>query len=303
MKNYLLYYYNFNVDEIRQENSAYYFEYNGYYYSFFPYYGDISLLNEILSFNKLLLDSGCYCHRIILNKESNICTNIDDKSYILLECLSERNSTIKEVDIFNLNGIQVKTNKLRCDDWKSLWIKKLDYFEYQLNQFGNNYPLLRRSFGYFSGYVDLAIRLLNEIDHNMEKVLVISHRRLNSNTNYFELYNPFNLIVDCRVRDIAEYFKDIFVQKKTTDGLVEYIVDILKNGDFQVYEYQLFFIRMMYPTFYFDMFEYIINNNIDDDQISDLISIIPNYELMLFRLYSMLNQYLPNISWLNKGYG
>ena len=43
-----------------------------------------------------------------------------------------------------------------------MWIRKIDYFEYQISQFGKKYPIIRESFNYYVGLAENGISLLNK---------------------------------------------------------------------------------------------------------------------------------------------
>lgn len=299
MKNWLSYYYNINGVDIHQSKSGYFFEKDGFDFIFFEYFMDIDNLKNIYEFSEELFRYGIYCHKIILNKDRQIFTNINGKIYILLKCYKglERKNTFSDVLLF-LNRY-VPNEKLRCDDWKKLWKRKLDYFEYQLSQFGNSHILLRNSFNYFSGYVETAIMMLDNI-HIENKNLNLSHRRVGIDTKMYDLYNPFNLVIDFKSRDSAEFFKSQFLKSKNIKSLIFDITTFLNGVDFDSNDYQMFFIRMLYPTFYFDLFESIINNNGVDDLMLPIIGKVDDYKNLIIFLYRYISKYveLPRIEWL-----
>ena len=63
------------------------------------------------------------------------------------------------MDIAN-NNILISKDKCR---WQDLWIKKIDYYEYQINQFKKKYPYLYQTFSYYSGLTESAIMLANTV--------------------------------------------------------------------------------------------------------------------------------------------
>ena len=66
-------------------------------------------------------------------------------------------------------------------------------------------------------------------------------------------------------------------------------------------EVYYFFVRMFYPSFYFDCYEDIINGKVDEYKIKEVIEITPFYEKLLKELYQYLKMYIqiPEIEWLN----
>ena len=295
MKNYLRYFYNIDSIDIHQNNNSYYFTFNNYKFKFFKYDGDLNQLKNIYEFSHSLLQRGIYCHQIILNRNQNITTLIDGKNYVLMKYYKNLDKKINVSDIVKFNYYSVEDDKFDCSDWKTLWELKIDYFGYQLNQFGYKHPLLRESFGYYSGYVELAISLLNTIQKNKNN-LVLSHKRLKENSTLFDLYNPFNFVLDNKVRDITEYFKS----KIFECDLIQEITNYFSLANLQNTEYNLFFIRMLYPSFYFDTFENIMNNDLSDDEIKSILNNTEKYEKFIKQLYRYLLNIsnIPTIDWL-----
>ena len=200
MKNALNYYYNLNIDNIHQKNKNYYFKVNNLQYMLLECVNEE--INDIYSLNVYLTKNYPF-YKIILNKDNKVITIINETNYILLEI----NNNIKELnlnEIIKINNISiVNLNKLRRDNWYTLWTNKIDYFEYQINQIGKKYPIIRESFNYYIGLAETAISLIKSIN-NEGMYLSLSHKRIN---NAFDLYNPLNITIDYSVRDIAEYFK------------------------------------------------------------------------------------------------
>lgn len=136
-----------------------------------PYYGNISNLNIIYNY---LISKNIYCHEIINNKEQKIITIINNKPYILLKVHYNNNSPININNIISYN-IQIDNNK-KCD-WYKLWCTKIDYYEYQIREYGKKYPLIRESFSYYNGLCETAITLLSRIKLNNIN-MYINHQRI-----------------------------------------------------------------------------------------------------------------------------
>ena len=293
MKNVINYYYNILFDDIHQTNQNFYFDINDSRYFFILFEGDISSLQNTYKLQEELLQRNLYVHQILLNKDGQIVTFVNGNPYILLKALyySEK-INFKYVISFS----QIIMNPKESYDWKILWSEKNDHLEYQINQTKNRYPLINESFNYFIGLGETSIELLNEIKkQNIPQT--IAHRRINSNNTIFELYNPLNLIIDTRTRDVAEYFKSKFFNTGNIDKDLE---DFLKNARLTTAEYYLFFARMLYPTYYFDLYEEIISGKKDEKEIKKITDKINDYEKILKKIYSYYKNFLPltSIEWL-----
>lgn len=273
MKNFINYYYNLNIFNIHQRGKDYYFKINDEIYSLVMI-TDISELNDIFKLSEYLNQNDNSFHKIIVNINNQIITKINEKNYILLKL----GNITKEVEInkiIEINNINVPLDKLRRTNWEEMWIAKLDYFEYQISQIGKKYPLIRESFNYYLGLGELAISIFNNTTKN-SLYLSLSHKRIN------DLYNPLNLIIDFRVRDIAEYFKFRFFENKFDETELNLF---LFNNNLTNSEKVIFLARMLFPTYYFDLYEKIINNELKEENIKKIIARVNEYERILSKIY------------------
>ncbi|MBP3765916.1 MAG: hypothetical protein J6G98_01880 [Bacilli bacterium] len=316
MENYIRYYYNINPLDIHLENNNYFF-YDVNYNRFCLYnlskinIDDIELKKKYDLCN-YLKTQGVYCHQIIINKMNNICILINNNKYILLKYKIDYGSNKKIClkDVLYFSQIPISTDHIYSNDvWKTRWSVKMDYFEYQLNQFGYKHHLLRESFGYYSGLVEMAIALHNAFSNNMDVMQsVLCHKRITYNDTLFDFYNPINLIIDNKVRDVSEYFKSKLINISNIAGVDKLIYEIsifLNYVNYNDNEYFLFFIRMLYSTAYFDKYEIIMNQDLKDDEVENILKKTPVYECFVKKLYIYLKKTklvvnLPQIEWLSK---
>ena len=289
MKNALNYYYNLHIENIHQKDRNYYFKVNNLQYMLLEC--GIEEINDIYNLN-IYLTKNYPFYKIILNKENKILTAINEMNYILLEINNNKELNINE--IIKINNISiVNFNKLRRDNWYTLWTNKIDYFEYQINQIGKKYPIIRESFNYYIGLAETAISLVKTLS-GKEIYLSLSHKRI---TNPFDLYNPLNLIIDIRVRDICEYFKFCFFDNKNIFKELELFLNYNKLS----YDESIYFLaRMLFPTYYFDLYEKIVANEIKEEEIKKVISKVDKYEKLLKYIYLNLKNNNLYIEWLEK---
>ncbi len=287
MKNALNYYYNLNVETIHQKNKNYYFKTRNSQFLLLECSNDD--INEIYTLNIYLIKNYPF-NKIIINKDNKVLTLINEKSYILLELVTN-NKDITLNDIISINNIPIiKIDKLRRDNWYVLWSNKIDYFEYQISQIGKKFPIIRESINYYIGLAENAISLIKKVDNNV--YLSLSHKRIN---NYFDLYNPLNLIIDIRVRDICEYFKYCFFNNKDIYEELNLFLNYNKLSDS---EQICFLARMLFPTYYFDLYEKIITNEIKEEEIKKIISKVDKYEQLLKHIYFNFKNNNLYIEWL-----
>ena len=294
MKNVLNYFYNIYTENIRLNGDNYYFNYKNENYIFYLYNDNYKELEKIYEIYTQMLKRGIYSHQIILNKDNQISTIYNQKQYVLLKISINLNTKITINDILYFGNITEGYKNII--NWKNLWSSKIDYFEYQMSHFGKKYQLIRNSFSYYAGIVENGIILLNE---KKDVISSISHKRILNNETVLEFYNPLNYIIDIKVRDAAEYFKNKLLTDKNVFEDIKNYLSISKLNENEVY---YFFVRMFYPSFYFDCYEKVINGNLDEYKIKEVIEITPYYENLLKELYQYLKKYIqiPEIEWLNR---
>lgn len=291
MKNVINYYYNLYPNSIYQVKGGYYFFINKVRYFFVKYNNEFNDIKKVYDLQLDLLSKNIYVHPIILNKQNQIMTLVSGEYYILLMTVYYNNA-IGLKNIVSFSSLQVNNN---FNDWGKLWADKNDYLEYQINMLGRNYLILRDSFSYFLGMGELAIQLFNSLERTVCP-LTLSHRRIRFTDTFYEFYNPFNVLFDYRVRDIAEYLKSKFFSGFSIENDLIYYFNNIRLSS---YEYMLFLIRMIYPTYYFDMFEEVINNKADEDKVCDIIKKISEYENIIKKIYQYFRSFLfiPTIEW------
>lgn len=296
MKNAIYYFYNIIVDNIHQTKKYYHFDYNNKHYILINYQDNPNVLQNIYNLHLHLLDIGINIHKIILNNENNIATIINGTPYILMQTdyfIGKINFdnilTFSNININYLNSqTTFKQNKKKLDQVSklernnigSLWEIKNDYLEYQINQLGQKYNLLKNSFNYYIGLAETAISLINNVQEIIPKT--VCHKRITSNYTIFDFYNPLNFIIDSKVRDIAEFLKFNFFNKININNDLN---KFLTYNQLTNPEHIIFLARMIYPTYYFDLFEKIICGKESEQKIKKITNLTNEYENLLRKLY------------------
>ena len=304
MNNAILFYYNLKPDKIINNNSYYYFYINNVMYHLITYYKNIDDAESIYKINNYMLSLGLPVHKIIMNKDSKIITYIDNVPYILYQInLSyNKNITLKDINIISKSSYYNKN--LARDNWDTLWANRIDYLEYHINQNGKKYPIIVESFSYFVGMCENAISYIrNTYDEEKKEYTdnyVISHDKLIYNNNLYSLYDPLNIIIDHKARDLAEYIKLSFFNDNF--NIYEELEEHFKNKYYSRYGIRLLFGRVLYPSFYLDMYDQIITNTLNEDKVLEIINRINDYEDYLKNIFIFLNKIyiIPEVEWLMK---
>jgi len=96
------------------------------------------------------------------------------------------------------------------------------------------------------------------------------------------------MILDYRVRDSAEYFKDKFFNNNDIAEELNYFIRYIQ---LTYEEWVLFFARLLYPSYYFDLYEDIINGREEEEKLDNIVSKHEEYEKVLTIIYFNLRNY------------
>ena len=295
MKNFLEYFYNIKTSNIDENKKYYSFTYNNYLYRLYIYeeYDDINSLYNISN----SLSNDTLISLIIKNKFNQILTSYNGINYILIKIFVNinKNITLEEIKYFDnsLSNPKVKTN------WGMLWSNKIDYLEQFISENGKKYPIIVDSFNYYVGMAENAISYYNDIDTSNIKSF-ISHKKIRIDDKVDAIYNPLNIIFDYKVRDIAEYIKISFFNNNY--NIYNELNNYFKSNYLSYNEVMLLVARLLYPSFYFDLYEDILLDKQDEKIILDYVSRTNDYEKYLRDMINYFrNMYdIPVIEWLKK---
>lgn len=300
MKNALQYYYNLIPTSIHQINKMYKCYVDNQEYIFTQYAEPIENINDFYQLSVFLNQMQIPCHEIILNIEHSAITNINNLPFILLKVNIFGNKIIfNDILLFSNTFIDYRVYKsLVCDSWYNMWTKKVDYFEYQISQLGKKYPIIRNSFNYFIGLAENSISFINNVDGYIDS-FVLSHKRIMVNNDIKELYNPLNFVLDSKTRDASEYIKNKFFND--TYSKYDFVSD-LQMLALEGKQYILFYGRLLFPSYYFDIYELIISEKIEEKELNKVLSKTNDYIYFLKDVWLELNKYykLPEIEWIIK---
>lgn len=302
MKNVINFYYNMNVMNVYELGNKFYFNYNNKDYYFMAFDRKIEDAQGIYNLYVELKNRGIITNSIVVNKDNQIITFLDKRPYILIrDDVSNRFITINDIIYIQNNTVKtINDRKLFRNNWINLWQIKINYYEEQMNNISNKYCILKNSIDYYIGLGENAISYLvyNKIKNDN---VCLSHIRIDLNKNAFDFYNPINYIIDNRVRDISEYIKNLYFYDNVGCDMIIYYLNYLNlNKE----EYILLISRLLFPTYYFDVYDKILIGNLDEKIIEPIINKTNNYinlvkQIMLFAIYQK-GFNIPFIDWIIK---
>ena len=303
MKNAINYYYNLFPDHISNIDNYFYFTIDDELYHLKPYTRSPNEGQAIIKLNKEMTNRNLLVHEIVINKNKDIITIINNIPYLLYKVIINPNKKISLSEISFLSNQNIPYDKeLERTNWDVLWSNKIDYFEYQINQIGKKHPYIVDSFSYYTGLAENAIsyvkNTLIEAKPELSDQGTISHRKIQSNLSVYDLYDPNNIIIDHKARDLAEYIKLSFF---TQNHNIFKELDVYFNYNyFSYYGIRLLFARIIYPSYYFDLYEDILLDKIKEKKIITITNTTTEFENYLYQVYLYLKKYynIPEIEWL-----
>ena len=209
-------------------------------------------LNEL---SKIIAHADYYSvffHKIIPNKHGYI-FEFGGKKYVILKIRIKNNRLISIDDILKVSNIEVNVN-------------------------------------YFIGLSENSIELFGVA--NSQSKRFINHKRVSIKETTIDFYNPLNIVIDFKTRDLAEYAKSLFING---ENRLFHFLNYLNFDDYVTY-----FARLLYPSFYFDHIDSYINGEIKVDE-KKIRQIANSYEQNLKKLYMHINARvkISNIEWLS----
>ena len=294
MKNIIEYYYNLQSVELQEKQNNYTFKVKNNNYILKEYNNNLDNINDIYTLNKYI-NNYYPIDKIILNKYNVPLTKVNNTYYILIK--TNERKELKLSIISNLSNIKLPEIKsLERNNWEILWSNMIDYYESQIGQNEKKYPLIRESFDYFIGLGENAISYLVNTKKEVQKEIndnkVLSHNNL-----YNSLYDPLNIIIDHKSRDVAEYIKISFFNnnKNIFKELDEYFF----YNRYSLYGIRVLYARIIYPSFYFKLYDEILREKKEEKELNKIISRINEYEIYLKDIYLYLSKYynIPSIEW------
>ena len=278
------------------------FTYQGWFFKL-----EISEKNdyELASLKKLLNDINNSFQNlgsdIVLTRDGHYVTT-SEYGPVVLVAIKEGKVTIDTLFKMHQMFYNQFQNQLTVSYLRNLWLNKINTIEERIipslpndnKEFSSLYILSM----YAVGSAENAIQYLLDIIYyygNEIKNTSLVHKRIDE-LNSFYLFNPFNLIIDSPMRDLAELYKNDLLS-------LEQLYDLLKRYPLTSLDASLLLARCLYPNQIFDLLEdyYELKKDITN-RVNQLIISINSKEFKLKKLHKFLvsNYQIRPISWLDK---
>ena len=294
MKNLLGYYYNVYPDYVYKNDMGYYFYVNKIKYIFVKV--NNKNIDSLVELSNNLYSKNILVHTFIMNKNNNYVVSYDNNNYSLLRVNCEEEKKIKLKDIIDFNNILTSNNSAR--DYSTLWSNEVDDIEEEIIDFNKEHELLTDYVNYYIGLAENAIEYYNNNSKKELSIVSINHVKVTYNMTYLDFYNPLNFIIDYRIRDLSEYIKSIFFNTLNSERIIKIVESLNINKE----EACLFFCRMLYPNYYFNLYNNILDNKINEEELTKILNLSEEYEILLNEIQNIFHRKysLPLIEWLKK---
>ena len=305
MKDKIRYEYKIEVQDLKEEINYYSFKINEQYFYLTKVRRNMTEFQDIVRLQQELLSKNYPVHQIIPTISKSLTILENNEPYVLLT-LTEPNKEYSLIDmlkIWDKMPLNSQNHHLERPDWGLLWSEKVDYFEYQIKELGKDKKVVINTFGYFVGLCENAISYVNKVNATIKplnKNLVLSHKRVKYPNIHLNYDNPLNLIFDLEVRDVAEFLKgEMLVDEE--DALID-LKTYLKMRHLDLYSLNMLYARLIYPSFYFDLYENVMNFNVCEDCLIKIMEKTPEIENFLKKSYDIIASFGPiePIDWLMK---
>lgn len=206
-----------------------------------------------------------FFHRIIKNKYNYFYTIYNNNLYILYQLHDFRSSGVSFNNILNMSipVLLFNTNKV---NYTNLWLRKNIYLQ---NYLDNKYRFNELNYDYYLGMAEMSFIASKKVNFNN---LTYGYCVKNNNcfTSFETLYDPSNIKNGPIVHNISEFIKyDFFLNGNTLVNFAS-IFRLNLNSD----DYMFLCCRLLYPNFYFDLFN---NDNEISLKALNIDSKIPSY--------------------------
>lgn len=282
-----------------------YFMFQNEKYKLVPFLRSEEEFFDLLLINEELLKKRIPTHIFMKNNQNSYLTFFQNKKYVLLKINVNHTEELNVIDMVNLSKKLVVGSKksiLYRNNWAELWSAKIDYFEYQIRQLGKEKTIILNSFSYYVGLAENAIAYVNDTTKNyklsIEEHITLQRKRTTFPNLAINYFNPLYYVIDIEVRDIASYFKSLFFN--SYEDLFTEVHAFFKVRKLSIFGYQLLYARLLFPSFYFDVYEKIMEGELEEKDLLPIINKASDYENFLKDMYLIISKYAPikRVEWI-----
>ena len=276
MKEFIEYNYDLRCDDLAILNNLLYFKHLDKFYIISNFNRDEVEFEKVLNY---LISNNLKSLKVVMNKKGSYISEFNGKKYVVME--SDCENEIIDFPIC-IGGLINENNY-----WNEIWENRVVQLEKHKSELSLNKDILY-ILNYYIGLIEICIYNYNLLirKYGQKNGLSIQHNRIEFPMYSFSYYNPVNYLFDFEFRDFAEYLKMRFFY---SDFSTDEAISVIDNYNFDNFSINMFFVRLIYPTYFLELYGMQNKNNVYSDLFYDLLKKSSQYENFILKLITAMS--------------
>ena len=276
MKEFIEYNYDLRCDDLAILNNLLYFKHLDKFYIISNFNRDEVEFEKVLNY---LISNNLKSLKVVMNKKGSYISEFNGKKYVVME--SDCENEIIDFPIC-IGGLINENNY-----WNEIWENRVVQLEKHKSELSLNKDIFY-ILNYYIGLIEICIYNYNLLirKYGQKNGLSIQHNRIEFPMYSFSYYNPVNYLFDFEFRDFAEYLKMRFFY---SDFSTDEAISVIDNYNFDNFSINMFFVRLIYPTYFLELYDMQHKNNVYSDLFYDLLKKSSQYENFILKLITAMS--------------
>lgn len=276
MKEFIEYNYDLKCDDLAILNNLLYFKHLDKFYIISNFNRDEVEFEKVLNY---LISNNLKSLKVVMNKNGSYISEFNGKKYVVME--SDCENEIIDFPIC-IGGLINENNY-----WNEIWENRVVQLEKHKSELSLNKDIFY-ILNYYIGLIEICIYNYNLLirKYGQKNGLSIQHNRIEFPIYSFSYYNPVNYLFDFEFRDFAEYLKMRFFY---SDFSTDEAISVIDNYNFDNFSINMFFVRLIYPTYFLELYDIQNKNNVYSDLFYDLLKKSSQYENFILKLITAMS--------------
>ena len=276
MKEFIEYNYDLRCDDLAVLNNLLYFKHLDKFYIISNFNRDEVEFEKVLNY---LISNNLKSLKVVMNKNGSYISEFNGKKYVVME--SDCENEIIDFPIC-IGGLINENNY-----WNEIWENRVVQLEKHKSELSLNKDIFY-ILNYYIGLIEICIYNYNLLirKYGQKNGLSIQHNRIEFPIYSFSYYNPVNYLFDFEFRDFAEYLKMRFFY---SDFSTDEAISVIDNYNFDNFSINMFFVRLIYPTYFLELYDMQNKNNVYSDLFYDLLKKSSQYENFILKLITAMS--------------
>lgn len=276
MKEFIEYNYDLRCDDLAILNNLLYFKHLDKFYIISNFNRDEVEFEKVLNY---LISNNLKSLKVVMNKKGSYISEFNGKKYVVMESDCEN----EIIDFSICIGGLINENNY----WNEIWENRVVQLEKHKSELSLNKDIFY-ILNYYIGLIEICIYNYNLLirKYGQKNGLSIQHNRIEFPMYSFSYYNPVNYLFDFEFRDFAEYLKMRFFY---SDFSTDEAISVIDNYNFDNFSINMFFVRLIYPTYFLELYDMQNKNNVYSDLFYDLLKKSSQYENFILKLITAMS--------------